>query len=501
MNSKERITDPFNIFKETAIVGMFIYQKGGEIVFANDVAAKIFGFEKEKEIIGRTFLDFIASHREEVLNAVKLRTETQERVQKPKELREYKELKIKRADGSIVWVDSFAYSITFNGRPSGLAILIDKTKEKIHSNILKALAKISEELIELLKENDIDGVLSKICEILVDKTEFISCLVCKRTQGKQRIISSKSKYPSCNLIKDPEFTDEFVNRLSDLKEPFFTDDLESIGNLNELTKCNIHSLCALPVSKNKEHMLIILTPYRDTLKRGFTDILNEFKNSISIAVSKIETERAKTLLENAIENSPNWVLITDENGVIVNVNRAVESISGYRREELIGKKTSIFNSHRRPKEFYEELWNTVKNGKIWQGEIPNKAKSGDIFYLDEHIIPVVDSEGKPTKFISIGRDITNEVLLRRKLKVEAKLYNVLHSITQVAIEAKDEDEFLNGVTRILAEVGELEQTFLVDNNLNIKFEYIRDKSYSNFLNKARNVIQKAIMPPQTSSDF
>jgi len=125
-----KIKDLFNIFKNTSVVGMFVYQKDGKVVLANDATAKIFGFKKENDILGKSFLDFIASQKEEILKAVKLRTETKEKALEPKEPREYKEIKIKRTDGSTLWVDSFTYSITFDGKPSGLAILIDKTKEK-----------------------------------------------------------------------------------------------------------------------------------------------------------------------------------------------------------------------------------------------------------------------------------------------------------------------------------------------------------------------------------
>ncbi len=492
MNKKDRIANLFNIFKNTEIVGMFIYQKGGEVVFANNVAAKIFGFEKEEEIIGKTFLNFIASHREEILNAVKSRTEKQERIQEPKEVKEYREIKIERTDGSIVWVDSFTYSINFNDKSSGLVILIDKTKEKIHSNILKTLAKISERLIEFLKESDTDSILSKICEILIDKTEFTSCLVCKKTQGNFEITSLTNKNSNCNLSKGRvEFNSKLTNKLTNLKEPLFTEDLENIGILKKSRKCNVHSLYALPIVGDPKHLLILLSPYKDVLKRDFTDILKEFNSSISIALSKIETEKEKILLENAIENSPSWFLITDENGVITNINKAVENISGYTKNELIGKKTNIFNSNRKPKEFYQKLWNTVKNGKIWEGIMPNKTKNGKIFYLDEHIIPVTDSEGKPFKFISIGRNITNEVLLKRKLKIEVKLYNLLHSITQAAIEAEAEEEFLRNITKILAETGELELAFYVDRKLNMKFKCVRDKEYNCFLDKALDIIKKA----------
>lgn len=345
-----------------------------------------------------------------------------------------------------------------------------------------------------MKENDTGGILSKICEILIDETEFNICLICKENRGILETVSLKTKDSSYSLSEDSiEFKGEFMKKIVDLKEPLFTENLENnVSTAKTAGFYNIHSLCALPVFKNNaKYILIIFSPYKDVFKKDFTDILNEFKNSVSIAVSKIETEKEKTLLENAIENSPNWFLITNENGVIVSANRTVENISGYSRNELIGKKTSIFNSARRSREFYKNLWNTIKSGKIWQGVIPNKTKDGNIFYLDEHIIPVSNGNGKPFKFISIGRNITNEVLLKRKLKIEVKLYNILHSITQAAIEAKTEDEFLRDVTKILTEIGELELSFYTDEKLNVKFYHIKDKSYRSFLDKVPQVMEEA----------
>jgi len=117
----------------------------------------------------------------------------------------------------------------------------------------------------------------------------------------------------------------------------------------------------------------------------------------------------------AIENS-NIVSKTDINGVITFVNDEFCAISGYSREELIGKKHNIVKHPSVPKSNFKKLWRTITSKKTYKATVKNLSKDGKAYYLNTTITPILDENGEIEEFIAIRYDVTKEVELKMALE-------------------------------------------------------------------------------------
>jgi len=112
------------------------------------------------------------------------------------------------------------------------------------------------------------------------------------------------------------------------------------------------------------------------------------------------------------------VTITDADGKLLYVNELFCSVTQYSKDELIGAKPhELLNSGYHDQAFYDDVWNTLKSGDAWKGDVKNKAKDGSFFWTLTTIMPFLDDAGKPYKFIAIRRDITDKVEADERLKV------------------------------------------------------------------------------------
>jgi len=147
-------------------------------------------------------------------------------------------------------------------------------------------------------------------------------------------------------------------------------------------------------------------------------------------------EKYRTL----IEQTADAVFMTDPGGVITYVNPAFEALTGYTKEEILGKTPRVFKSGEHGEEFYRELWTTILAGKTFHTTLTDKKKNGELFYVDTTIIPVKDANGSITHFVATWRDVTE----RKRLEEEI---NLLQTIIMAVSEAEDLHSALGIVLR------------------------------------------------------
>lgn len=110
------------------------------------------------------------------------------------------------------------------------------------------------------------------------------------------------------------------------------------------------------------------------------------------------------------------VTITDAKGVITYVNDKFCEISGYTQAEAIGKTHALVNSGYHSRDFFKNLWSTIAQGKIWQGEVKNKRKNGEDYWVDTTIVPFLNEQGIPFQYLAIRVDITQRKLTEQKIQ-------------------------------------------------------------------------------------
>jgi PAS domain S-box-containing protein len=108
----------------------------------------------------------------------------------------------------------------------------------------------------------------------------------------------------------------------------------------------------------------------------------------------------------AVEQAADCIVITDTTGIMQYVNPAFTAMTGYSSEEAVGQHTRILKSGHHPVAFYEELWTTIRSGRVWRGELINRRKDGTLYTEELQITPVQGANGEPVSFIAIKRDVT-----------------------------------------------------------------------------------------------
>lgn len=151
----------------------------------------------------------------------------------------------------------------------------------------------------------------------------------------------------------------------------------------------------------------------NSLGAALQTLLETEKRNIK-QLEQLNADLEKRVVERTVELSQykyaldeaSLIEITDTDGVILHVNENTCKVAGYSKYELIGENNSIHNSNFHSVKFIENLWQTISSGKIWKGEIRNRAKNGSIYWVESTIVPFVNDEGRVYQYMAIKTDIT-----------------------------------------------------------------------------------------------
>lgn len=156
----------------------------------------------------------------------------------------------------------------------------------------------------------------------------------------------------------------------------------------------------------------LISPLRDEWPKGLVGRLIILRD-----ITELKQKELRLLqLHKAVEQSPISVVITDMKGNIEYVNPFFTKLTGYDLNELLGKNPRIIQSGNTSPETYETMWQTIRAGKVWRGELLNKKKNGEQYWEVEIIAPVIDADGAIVNYIAIKEDVTAQKKSDAKLR-------------------------------------------------------------------------------------
>jgi len=205
----------------------------------------------------------------------------------------------------------------------------------------------------------------------------------------------------------------------------------------------LHGAFGFPIINNNE-IIGVIEFFSHSIQRPDEALLN-MMGVIGIQIGQFlmrkQAELQLVQLSLAVEQSSCSVIIADTKGCIEYVNPKVTQITGYTKEELIGKSPHIFKSHKTPREQYKHLWDTIKSGGEWRGEFLNRKKSGELYWEYASISPVKNTEGAITHFIAVKEDITERKQFIDRLEFLADHDPLTHIFNRRRFQ-KELDRFL-----------------------------------------------------------
>ena len=264
---------------------------------------------------------------------------------------------------------------------------------------------------------------------LIEQVASLASIAIEKTQTKLKLQSSEERYALAmkgtqdglwdwNVLTDevlysPRWksmlgyeVNEIKNEFSEWKRLMHPDDLASTllkvkALLNHKTK--EYKTEFRMQHKNGQYINILARAFASRDETG--KVTRLVGTHIDITKQKLSEEKLK-LAASVFSHAGESIIITDANGMILEVNGNFSHTTGYSREEAIGKNPRIFRSGKQPPEFYADMWNTLKEEGYWTGEIWNRRKNGEVYAEIKTVSAVLDENGITTHYVALGNDIT-----------------------------------------------------------------------------------------------
>ena len=414
---------------------LIVITQGDQLKYYNSRVKEYFGI-KDRELLAGSYWDFIYPEDRD-----KVKREREKRLSGMNDEAFYQFRGI-NPKGEVTWFLINGFRIDWEGKPATLNFLIPineqkKAEEKILERELKYrtileyspipifshdYSDIKDSFLKFREQgiNDMRGYLEGNRDIVESLLRKIVILDCNNETLKFFGVRDEKEL---QVFLTEHINDELIKVFIDVAVAFWKGE-------------TVHEMeveVALPQRKRNVIIKWILVP-------GHEISWDMVLTSITDISDRLKYEKQLKVLSGAIDHSPVSVIITDATGRIEYVNPKFTEVTGYTKEEAIGKNPRILKSGNLPASLYKNLWETISQGKEWRGEFENKKKNGELFWEMASISGIKNEQGEIIYYVAIKEDITERKktemeLLKAKEKAEesdrlktAFLANLSHEI-------------------------------------------------------------------------
>jgi len=251
----------------------------------------------------------------------------------------------------------------------------------------------------------------------------------------------------------------WVSRRPEWRQNISDQPEESYHRVKLARQAGLKATLGVPILAGNNEVVAVAVFYMDRSHaedRRLVELVTAVATQLGAALQQKQAEEQIRKLSRAIEQSANAILITNLEGAIEFVNPAFSRATGYAAAEVIGQNPRILQSGHHSPQMYREMWQRLSQGEVWQGEMLNRKKNGELYWEMATISPVKDKTGNTTHYLAIKEDISQRkqaeaILQKTYQELEARVDELsrLNDIIQILSGAADLSDALHLVARTM----------------------------------------------------
>lgn len=349
-------------------------------------------------------------------------------------------------------------------------ILMDRRKDQAALRLSNEMLEntVSERTKELQKEVDIrlqaeteQRKQAEFLRTMIDSLDHPFYVVDVKTYGIQIMNEAASKLGPDNTSFCYGLTHKRTEPCTGAEHPCPISEIKRTGkptimehvhydNNNQKIYVEVHGY---PIFNENGELSQIIEYSLDITKRKHAEMALEQASKKLVKMLRKRTRRLGEEVANreklllVVEQNPSSIIITDLEGNIEYVNKMFEKVTGYTREEVLGGNSKMLHIGLTPSTTYVDMWNTIGQGKIWNGEFINKSKNNEIYHENVLVAPLKDEKGVITNYVIIKENITE--LKKAKEAAEASSQAKSQFLSRMSHELRTPLNAINGFSQLL----------------------------------------------------